>query len=237
MMALEVAIAIALDPIRLAAEAAEPASDSDAAATHGVEAPVEPAATVSDLLNDDAAGVAPRLPPPVPDPVPVGSSQPVRFRGHLGAHLALGSAPAVAVGAALAGGIRWRAFSIVLEARADLPASSRAASGGIETSLLLAALVPCAHIAFAFGCLEVAGGVLRAEGVNLADAQRVTSPSAWVGGQVGVELPRDGPVRFRGGIAVTAALTRTSLVLGDGTLAWRTHPVSARLFAGAVVEL
>ncbi|HEY4117417.1 MAG TPA: hypothetical protein VGM56_06155 [Byssovorax sp.] len=147
--------------------------------------------------------------------------------------VAFGTAPAPAFGASIEVDARWRSASIGLEGRAQASTSLGAAGGGtVASSLLLASLVPCAHVGLARFCGLASLGALQGRGSGVAHPERDTTAFAALGGRVGVEVPLLHS-RFSAGVHgdLAATLTRTALDL-DQAAAWITPPVSGSFAIG-----
>ena len=114
----------------------------------------------------------PQCPPP-PPPAPVSEPScpaapaPVHFHASLGVLTSFGAAPGVAVGFRVQTGVRYKAASVSLEGRMDLPASTDTLVGTVASSLRLATLVPCGHLSYFAGCALVSLGGLQGENVAL----------------------------------------------------------------------
>jgi hypothetical protein len=152
---LALTISIVVDPLSLRpAPIAEPRTPAARAAS----AP-ETTAPASSLL-------APPPPPAPPPPVPAAATappasstrRPVReLRPFVGIAPLAAFQPRPASGAAISGGIRWRALSLELDARAILRATSDAATPGtpkvrIDGQSLGFTVLPCVWIGPAFVC-------------------------------------------------------------------------------------
>ncbi len=116
----------------------------------------------------------------------------VRFAATLSPHLAFGVAPSVAVG--LDAGVDARIgerFSLGLELRGDLPASSGAPAGGsVSTAVFAASVVPCARVPFLLSLCAVASvGDFHEAGAGLAQDASGDALYAAVGPRVGLEVP------------------------------------------------
>lgn len=226
MTELEIAMAIALDPVmlrHLPAPEAEPALEPEPAPEPAPAPELEPEAS----------------PPPAPEPAvatavetPAEESEPLRFRVSLAAHLSLFSAPAPAFGVTIGAGLMSTSWSLSLEARADVAAGESRQMGRVESSLLTLSVVPCFHHRAFFGCAVVSGGVFRAEGIGFARPQRISSATWTAGGRLGAEIPIVGPLHLSVGAELTAALSRIGLSTEDGTSLWSTPPVAFRFFLG-----
>lgn len=179
-----------------------------------------------------ASVVAPTPPPPPPTPptppVRAAPSRPrtLRFRASLGAVLSLESAPATSFGFTAGAALRWTTFSIGVEGRVDLPAVAQASrGGGVEASLLLASVVPCAHLRALGLCALGAIGTLRGRGRDIDMAQRESTLYAAMGARLALELPLVGPIGVRAHADLLVPLIRTTLHLDDEAV-WSTPTAS-----------
>jgi hypothetical protein len=166
-------------------------------------------------------------------PVPAAKpAEPVRFRGGLDALAAFGAAPKPAFGALLFAGIRWRALSVGIEGRADLPAGTRAPGGSQVSAMLLAGtLAPCVHWWATMACGLVSVGALQSTNEGAAGSKQTTTPFVAAGGRFGVEVAIVSTLSARGHVDLLGAATRTILAV-DGITAWRTPPLGGALGAG-----
>ncbi len=205
------AISIAIDPLSL---------------TRVAPAPVEPAPPPPPKVEERRA---PPAPPPAPSPLQVAIA--------VGALASLASAPQVAPGFTVGARVKWPSFSIAAEGRFDVPVRGRADAGVFETSVLLGSLVPCFHKSWFAACAVASGGVLRAAGIDLADAQRVTLPFFGAGARAQVELALGSMFFVRPHLEVLAVFTRAALSIGQVEV-WVSPPVfaDAGLSAGLVFQ-
>jgi hypothetical protein len=158
----ELAVSIAIDPFRVAAQpqpVAEPA-------------PPAPAS-------------------PEPAPVPPSAPAPTPLVGQIkaGAVLGQGSSPARTLGFVLGGGARRGRWSLGLEARFDLPRSHELPVGEIRSYALMGSLAPCVHVHGLAACALFTAGGLRAQGRGLASPQQVTRSTVAAGARLGYALP------------------------------------------------
>ena len=82
-----------------------------------------------------------------------------------GGHLAVGIAPAVAVGTRVSAEVATHAWSLGLEGRYDAPASR-----SVRASLIGASFVPCLRTRAAWACAVVLASRVTLESANAADA-------------------------------------------------------------------
>ena len=148
----------------------------------GVEAPFS--APPPPVLPPSPA--PPPVLPTVVEPPPLRPSSRPRIRVGLGTGIYFGVAPAPAVGFSMQLGVRWPVFSLSLEGRGDLPATSEAL--GLTTSMFAGTLLPCGHffkIAVACGLLTL--GSRRAS--LLGESSHESALYAGAGGRLGIEVP------------------------------------------------
>jgi hypothetical protein len=184
-------------------------------------APAAPPSPVELLPAVPSLGAA----PPGDAPIPA-RSEPVAAHAGLGVVGSLSGAPAPAAGAALFGGLGWRALSLDLEVRADVPATgagaSEVSSTRVTSWLIVGSTVPCVHLRFAFGCAVASGGTLGATStaVQHGDVYRLWGA---VGARAGVELPLGRPLSIRVYAELLAPLTPETLTV-DGATAYKSKP-------------
>lgn len=159
---------------------------------------------------------------------------PVGVSASVGVAVALDSGPAPAFAFTLQLAISQRRWSLGLEMRGDLPASSDAAFGGrVETALIIGLIVPCARHKIASVCALAAFGAERGDGGGYNDPRSVVGFYAALGGRLAVDVPLPPPLAIRVHADLLAPLTRTELYAGSiGDLAhrlYRTAPVSSSL--------
>ena len=206
------AIALAIDP--LAAQRMDAASPAPSVAP---SSPAQSAAPAS-------VGVSP--PPPSPSP----SSSPLALPGPhehdrlqpfvaVGALVAWGSAPIVAVGVAASVGLRWRSLSLSLEGRYDPPVSD----GTVTVSQLLVGVTACINTDEARwgtlgGCVSALAGTVTIP-VNMATPIQNVEPDVLVGGRIIWESPHLGPLSFFARFDAFVSLAPVDVNL-EGNLYW-----------------
>lgn len=195
-------------------------------------------AYVRDIEPDEAPASSPAsLPhpsePPQPTPTLPSAPPPPAVRLVLGGGLlgAWGTSPDLTGGLLLWGHARWTHVSLGLEARVDLPRSLPAGTGAIEAFVAFSTAAGCVHLAPAAACALAGGGVLRAEGLDLMDAARITAPYAVAGGSIQVRIELVPSLALLVRFDVLATLTRVVLRV-DGAPAWSTEPLSLSLAVG-----
>ncbi len=217
----ELAVAIAIDPmVSVRRPEGEPASSAEAL-SDGNPPDVVPAA--------DPASVAVA-------PTPGDAAKPAMTpRLELGLVGGLGFAPAANLGVRVGGALQRDFLSLGFELRADLPASQQAGSGKISAGLLLASLVPCAHVGMASGCFLISGGVQRVAGEDLSNARRATLPYLGLGVRLGLTIPVGAQTSLAFHGDMMAPITETKLTVDDAT-AWTSPTVAVALGAGLAMR-
>ena len=194
--AMALSISLAIDPNSVLGAAS--ASASSAASPPG-EPPPAPG-------PPPPAGPAP--PPPEASRPDAGAGVPERAVDRVAAsgaatlHVRVGAAAAGWLGAAsgttvnaggeVFAGVRWRAASLDVEGRADLPATGppELQNVRVRSSILAASIVPCLHLGPLFGCVVASAGsqsVTSAGGV--ATPHKSSGRWAGVGARIGAEVP------------------------------------------------
>lgn len=198
--ALELAIAIAIDPLYNMPKApSEPA-----VVTVAVEVP-EPA------VRSD--------PPPPPSRV-----DPVEASLGAGLHVAGSSEPDSTLGITGQYKERRSVLAWAVEGRFDLPSEVPAVAGGvIATQITSASGLLC----MVSTSLEVCGllslGVLRSAGHTYADSRSVTTPYGALGGRLGYRVALRSSFALEFGADLLARLQRTTLLV-DEEVAWESAP-------------
>jgi hypothetical protein len=158
----------------------------------------------------------------------------VRPRVSAGSLIEAGAAPGISVGFAAQLGFRWKAFSVGLEGRANLPVSMRAQPVGVvRASRMMATLAPCLHRGLLLVCGLGSIGALSGSGADVAHPKDDVTPFAAAGLRGGVEIPITTFLSATIYGDFTATLLRTTLRLGDRDV-WTTPPVATALGAGLV---
>jgi hypothetical protein len=143
-------------------------------------APPGPASVVAVPIVD--------APPVAPAPAPAATGPVLRLG--LGVSMGLALSPAI-VSPGFGGfvGVRWPWFSLSLEGRGDLPATTDGPSPAhLRTSLAAGAFAPCLHWRWMLGCGIVTFGALHGAGANVhPDGQ--TAPYLAAGLRAGIEAP------------------------------------------------
>ncbi len=221
--AMALAISIAADPLQALAPPEPPA------------VPVDPPPPEPPPLALAAPPEAP--PPPEPPPLalapPLGPAVPpaaappetLDLYLALGGAVSIGTAPALAPGLTLEIGTRGDWWSVAAEARGDLPSGAQVAGGEVRASLLAGTLAPCVHAGPWAACALATAGVLRGEGVDLADARRVDAPYLAGGVRGAAEWPLTEALGLRFWADARAPLTRVTLRV-DEDVAWKSPAIS-----------
>jgi len=218
--AMELAISVAIDPLSLSRPPLPPAPP-----------PPPPAAPEP---------IAPQPQPPPPPPtaavaVETRVARPLSLRASASLLSSLGAGPAIDAGFAVQIGLRSGMVSLGLEGRGDLPASATElpTGGGVQSSLLLAALVPCIHYRVARGCAVAGAGELYGSGIHVDQPHDQHTFYAAAGARAGIELHLAGRLSLDVHVDLLGTLTRTTLRLANMDV-WTTPPVSAALGVGVV---
>jgi hypothetical protein len=162
--------------------------------------------------------------------VPARPLQPEPPSAHvgLGAIGSLGGAPAPAIGAALFAGLAWRAWSLDVEARADLPATGDGepqSSSRVTSWLMVGSIVPCLHLRIAFGCAVASGGALGATSSAVLHGDAYGSWGAF-GARAGVEVPLSRTWSLRGYAELLVPFLTPRTLTIDHAEAYRFNPFS-----------
>ncbi len=190
-------------------------------------------ATPGAAAAEKAAPVAEKLSP----------GPPLRLGMGVGAQGSVGLAPAPALGLQLEVELRRGNYSLILEGRADLDASTNLSPGpgSISAQLVTGSLVPCAHLSRRDtglgGCVLVTAGAEQASAsANLPGATHNVTPYLGLGGRVFIEFwPMDWLV-LRTSIELDLPLIRTVVTVG-GSDVWTTPPIGSTLALTGVMFL
>jgi hypothetical protein len=182
---------------------------------------------------------APEKTPPLAPPATRDSVRPMPKEPSDPVHLEAGAAPAAWIGAAPAaslGGtafvrVRFRAVSLALAGRADLPASRRVSGAFVETSVVLGMVVPCAHASVFELCGAFAIGSLRATSRDVPAPKEASSLHVLTGVRAGIDLPVTEAFSVWSHADVMAALTGQTLGL-NGAEVYTLPRISAGLGIG-----
>lgn len=204
--ALELAIAIAIDPLY---NMPKPPSEA-----------LPPAPT---FVSPEPAFVtpAPSGPPPAPPPAPVG---PVAASLGAGLHVAGSAEPDSTLGVTAHYQERREVLAWAVEGRLDLPSEVPSVAGGtIMTQLASASGLLCMGSSSLDVCGLLSLGILRSEGHSYVDSRSVTTPYGAVGGRLAYRIPLQDFFALEVGADLLARLQRTTLVVDD-KVAWESAP-------------
>ncbi|MHB8877705.1 MAG: hypothetical protein ACYC8T_28780, partial [Myxococcaceae bacterium] len=201
--AVELAIAIAVDPQYLAR-------------------PAQAAAPQPPLPSPPAP--PPQPPPAAPAPVENGPD----FHASAGLVGSLGLSPSMTPGAVLAATLTWTRFSLGLEARADLASTASFGTGRVTSSVLLGAVAPCVLLGRFGLCALVSAGAIQITGQFGGPPRRESSPLVLAGVRGTAEFPISRTISLAPFADAQAVVTRTT-VLSDLLPVWVTSPVTGTL--------
>jgi len=222
--AMELAVAIAIDPLR----ATQPPPAAPSPSPEPSPSPLPPAAVAN-------PGPSPSLSPPrrLPPHVPRDSTAEqhlfddthVHLVGRISVLAAVAAAPAATWGLALGLAAQWRRFSIGGELRADLPASRVSSGGLVSSSLITFQLLPCVRAYGFFFCGLLSAGMVIAYGSEFPVDRRVVLPYAGGGARAGFEIKLGRALALGLSADLLAPFTRVELQLDDQSL-FHAQPVS-----------
>jgi hypothetical protein len=216
--AMDLAIALAIDPI---------AATREASTAPPREQTPEPPGLVSPPLSPPLPVEREVAPPPR-----YGAVERRRWEGALGVMAVVAAAPNATLGFTLSGGLRFPWWSMAVEARGDIPASQPALGGHVSTALLLFGLVPCVHASLFRFCALADVGAQFASGSDYPISRSVTAPYFAAGGRIGVDFPLGRRVLLGLHADVLGTVTRLVLRVEDQVV-FRSLPVSG--LVGATV--
>jgi hypothetical protein len=192
--AMALSISLAIDPNSVLGGASAPATSAGSPSAEPTPAPAPP----------PPAAPAPPAPPAPTKPnadavVPERAVDRADASGAATVHVRVGADAAgwfgAAAGTVNAGGeafagVRWRAASLDVEGRADLPATGPAERLGVRvrSSILAVSIVPCWHLGPLFGCAVASAGSQSVTSVGVETPQSSSGRWAGVGARVGAEL-------------------------------------------------
>lgn len=177
----------------------------------------------------------PPQPPPALTQAPEPSPEPWSFHASAGPTLSLGAAPRPVLGLAVQGAARRRWLSVALEGRADLASEVAAGGGQVRTALVLGVLAACAHADAVAGCATVGAGALRAEGIGLERARRISAPYFLLGARLQYCRALLDRFSVRAHIDAWSPQVRTVLGVGKEDV-WSTPPLAGAAGVSAVVH-
>ncbi len=193
--ALELAIAIAVDPQHLTRVSTP-------------SAPAPPAAP---------------SPAPPPPPPPRRSLAPSDAYGAIGGRVSAGLSPLIIPGWVAGAAVRWSHVGIGIEGRADAATNLVLAQGRVTTSTLLGSVIPCAHLGRIAACGIMSAGTLRVTGRISPPVRRDSALLLLAGGRLELELWRFRRLTLRPFVDAQASLSRVAVLSGDEEL-WVTPP-------------
>lgn len=194
------ALALAVDPQTMTAPAPEPPPPSPAVAPTP-----EPKPRVI---------IAPAPPPEAP-------AWNVGWELGAGGAAALGAAPVVNATVVVHGGVHLDRWRLLAELRVDVPSTTPAGTGRVETHVIAGGLLPCVGLSRFLLCGVVGAGALRARSEGLSETAALSAPWAVVGARASVELELGRALRLAPWVDVLVPLTRVTLRV-DGQPVWQT---------------
>jgi hypothetical protein len=225
-------VAIAVDP--LTAAGASPSASPSSSPPPSDDNSTAPASTAPSDVLPRAAPAASVAPAVVASPAPPADDA-IHPTIRLGLFGTVGFQPTPTLGFVGAGGLRWRAFSLDLEAAATIPfAITDANDVRARAGLITGSLVPCIHVSWFAACGVVTVGALRGA-IEHAQPVVVATPFAAIGARAAIDLRIAGPFWLYAHADLLAALTPTELRL-DETTVWSSFPVSGTLGAGVAAH-
>jgi hypothetical protein len=207
--AMELAIAIAIDPRSLLRPAGSPPVEAT---------PAPPPPPVEE--------------PPAIMPAPEAPRDPVRVRvGALGS-FGYGTTPSLAVAPVLFAGVRWRSVSLAVDGRFQVPTGEDASpSGSVRGSLIASGLLPCAHLGVGVACAVVLVGRFHGEGRGVDVPHEESAIYLASGLRLGVELPVGHLLYVPLSAEALGPLTPEKLYLRD-VVVWRSPAVTVSALVG-----
>jgi hypothetical protein len=216
------AISIAIDPQSLDRLGAPPnAAAAPSAETEAAPAPA-PALAASPAPSSRPEPIA----PPRPAKRRIEQEPPWVAEFAIGAQLATGLTPKLAIGPSVAVGIRRGFSSLTLEGHYLLVDDVQSSAGRVESTLGELGLVPCFRPALALLCAQVSLGRLWVRGKEVARSRTDTTWVPRVGPVLGVDLPLVGVLKVRPQVAALVALSRPKVALAGQTV-WESPAIGA----------
>lgn len=186
--AMALSMSIALDPLSLTRP--PPSASPDLGPL-----PLSPS---EEGLLPPPSSLPPRSDAPPSVQPPEAAASPATLHVGLGPVVSFGASPAPAVGVSAFVGGRWRAWSLDLGGRGDLPASRPTDQGGAaRTSLVAAFVAPCAHVGPGFGCAVGWLGSLSASAVSVTAPRSTSGVFAAAGPRLGAGVRASKALSFR----------------------------------------
>lgn len=183
--AMALSISLAIDPNSVIGAASASAPEESAPPPEPAPAPPPPPSESPPAEALPARLESPALPLAAPEEAQVHVRIAASAMGWLGA------ASTANVGGIALVGARWRALSLDLEGRVDVPSTGRTEGLGIRVQswILAASAVPCVHIGPLFGCGVLSLGSQTVTSVGAEIPQASHGRWAGAGGRAGVEIP------------------------------------------------
>ena len=227
------AISIAIDPTNPGILGGEPARNSPDPPQHTSSTETTPLPPSTPAIEPPVT--ADRVGERVLRPEVPAQSTPASPGPRAGAMIfaAVGTAPSFTTGFGASGSWRVAMWSLALEGRGELPASTPAAGGELRTWLFAGGVAACAHIDPVFLCGTAWLGSMQGEGVRFPNSRFDSALYAAAGGRAGLELPLAGQFTFRPQLELLTTLNRAALQI-DGVTQWTAPPWAVLLGAGLV---
>lgn len=156
-----------------------------------------------------------------------------------GGSVSAGFAPAIAFGATLGAGYRFRVFSLAGELRFTAPASDAVTSlPGARISVLAfgGSVLPCVRLAPVFGCAVLSIAEVFGSATGVDASRNDAGPYVGAGLRGGVDAAISSRFALRFSVEALGSIRGARLVL-DGSEVWRTAPVSGSIMAAFVTFL
>jgi hypothetical protein len=221
--AVELALAIAIDPVAAMGRPSEAPADI----AEPFEPPSAPTGSVAPAPGAAALGTARRAATPE-----ARGGRDLHWFVGAGLLLSTGAGPGTSAGLALDLGARRGAWSLTLEGRVDDP--TEADGGAISAAPILAAAVPCYHVRWLAACAVAAAGILRGSARDdLPGAHVDMTAYCAAGARIAAELPVGGRFALGAHVDLLATLTPTHLRV-DQAEVWGTPVASATLGLSAI---
>jgi hypothetical protein len=216
--AMELAVAIAIDPLSLTRPRPAPPVGTPSPAPSPTAAPPLAARSSGAPENESSAPVVPRT---------------IEGRVVLGGSFALGTQPGPAAGGALAFEIRWKWFALGLEGDYLLPATGTLGPGQVQSSLLGGKLLPCADFGLLGACAVVWAAAERGQILPVDPlAARTTALMLAAGGRALRDVSLSNRLFLRGQVDILAPVYYHPLHAQNGIFVWNNPPLSLTLGLG-----
>ncbi len=183
-----------------------------------------------------AAVERPVAPPPTPPPADEPSRPPLSMRAAAGGGAAAGLSPGVAAVIHLNVALERPMWSVGLGAAATLPTQTDLDAGRLETSLIVAEVLPCWRRRWLRACGVGVLGSLRTTGIELERASSNSSVYAALGARVSADLEVAPATALRLYVQAQGVLARTRALV-DGEQVWRTPDFAGHAGASIVFTL